>query len=166
MRFDRVNLEKIIFDFLIYSSLAIFNCKIWLKNRKLPLRFIKSDKNYRILYLNSITVALYFLYTLSYQMKFQFKSFDGPFHNNQKLFLFAQVLANFWWLLKIEIDTFSDKKSRFIKNSENVWAKSLFEQIYTYKKYNSSDRLFKYTFRMSSNTYIIDHYNPSVRITA
>ena len=36
--------------------------------KTLTFRLIKSDKNY---YLNTITVVLYFLYVLSYQMNFQ-----------------------------------------------------------------------------------------------
>ena len=49
------------------------------------------------------------------------------------LFLLPQALANLWWSLKFEIDAFSDKKSRSIKNTENVWAKSLFGKICIWK---------------------------------
>ena len=47
----------------------------YLLNR-LTHRLIKLDKNNRSYYLNAITVVLYFLYMLSYQMNFQFKSFE------------------------------------------------------------------------------------------
>ena len=44
------------------------------------------------------------------------------------LFLFAQTLANFLWSLKHEIDIFSNKPLRPIKNSENFCTKSSFKQ--------------------------------------
>ena len=107
--------------------------------KRLTFRLIKSDKNYRTYNLYSITIVLYFLYMSANQMNFQFK-------NAQKflmdldwcrlvfvffqilLFLFEQELDNFWWSIKSEIDTFSDKQSRSIKNSGIVWAKSSFEK--------------------------------------
>ena len=48
------------------------------------------------------------------QMDFQFK-------NSKKVFCL---------LRKLEIDTFSDKQSRFIKNFENVSAKRSFETMF------------------------------------
>ena len=45
--------------------------------KRLTLRLIKLDKNYRNYYLNSITIVLYFLlYMSSYQINFQFKNFQ------------------------------------------------------------------------------------------
>ena len=53
------------------------------------------------------------------------------------LFPFAPTLANFWWFLKCQTDTFLDKQSRSTKNSENFRTRSSFDEITYIQKYHS-----------------------------
>ena len=116
---------------------------------------IKSDKNYRSYYLKRLTFALYILYMPAYQMNFHFKNsqrFWWILNIYRKMCQFKvytttksraifvcfvniiiSLCTSIGQLLKVtqnEIDTSSDKQSRYIKNSENVhFKKWLFESL-------------------------------------